>query len=354
MAAKSSPSTEKQQQPYIKVVIVTVAVLLSLFLLYAMTFGIWWMMMPKSDYELSSGEVNEARQAVARQLETDVRVLSEKIGERNMHTAGSLEAAVQHIESRLTEIGYAPEQHTYEVRWGSFSGQFAVNLIAELPGIRNPDEIIIIGAHYDSVRYSPGANDNASGVAVLLALADYFEKYPQARTVRFIAFTNEELPFFLTSNMGSYAYAEQSRNRGENIKAVMALDGLGYYSSEPDSQYYPLPGLGRVYPRQADFIAFVTRLRDIGLMHQAVSAFRREAAIASEAAALPGFIPGVYWSDHWSFWKHGYSAFLVTDTLPFRDPEYHTDRDTADRLNYRKMTLLVEGLRSVVKELGNN
>jgi len=288
---------------------------------------------------------------LAGRLESDVRILAEKIGERNMHTPGSMEKTTSWIEKRMKEAGYDPERHNYRIGGIRYAGYTADNLIAEVPGTENSEKIVVIGAHYDSVFGSPGANDNASAVAVLLALSEWFIERPQSKTVRFIAFANEEPPFFHSSNMGSYAYAKRSRDRDENITAMMALDGLGYFSDEPKSQSYPIPGLGFFYPKTADFIAFVTRLSDTGLLHRVLNAFRKVASIPSEGAALPGFIPGVYWSDHWSFWKHGYSAFLVTDTLPFRHPAYHTSGDTPDQLDYMRMACIAEGLKAVVKKM---
>lgn len=288
---------------------------------------------------------------LAEQLEADVRTMAEGIGERNMHTPGSMEQTAGWIEERLKEIGYNTKRHCHEIGGFWYSGQTADNLIAELKGSKRSDKIVIIGAHYDSVSGSPGANDNASAVAVLLALAEWFADRPQPGTLRFVAFANEEPPFFHSRQMGSYAYARQCSKLGENVTAMMAMDGLGYYHDEPGSQSYPVPGIGLFYPETADFIGFVTRVRDTGLLRQALEAFRKEATISAEGAALPGFIPGVYWSDHWSFWKHGYPAFLVTDTLLFRDPEYHTPGDTPERLDYRRMARVTEGLKEVLKEL---
>lgn len=188
-------------------------------------------------------------------------------------------------------------------------------------------------------------------MAALLALAEWFRDQPQSVTIRFLAFANEEPPFFHTRSMGSYAYASRCRELNEEIIAMIALDGLGYYSDEPGSQKYPLPGLKFIYPDTADFISFVTRIRDSGLLNRALKAYRRHASIPSEGAALPGFIPGVYWSDHWSFWKKGYPAFLVTDTLLYRDPAYHSPGDIPGRLDYVRMARVTEGLKAVIIKL---
>lgn len=328
-------------------------VLAAIILLMLIISGVWILFMPASGDEIPMTQLTSEEINLARQLEADVSTLAEEIGERNMHTAGTMNRTVSWIEKRMKDSGYNPERQSYKIEGFRYSGQTADNLIAEVEGTQQPNKFVVVGAHYDSVSGSPGANDNASAVAVLLALAEYFADRPQPQTLRFVAFANEEPPFFLSRQMGSYAYARHSSNLGEDITAMMAMDGLGYYRDEPGSQSYPVPGIGFFYPDTADFIGFVTRIRDTGLVRRALGAFREGATFPSEGAALPGFVPGVYWSDHWSFWKHGYPAFLVTDTLLFRDPEYHAPGDTPERLDYHRMARVAGGLKYVVKELAN-
>lgn len=314
----------------------------------------WTAWMPGTSMERPLPELGDAERELAGQLKADVRALSVDIGERNVFRADSMAHAAAWIEGRLREAGYQPERHMYELGDGapqSVAGRQAHNLVAEIPGTGKPEETLVIGAHYDSVTGSPGANDNASGVAALLALAAWFRERPQPRTVRFIAFANEEPPFFLSGDMGSQAYAAHRRERGERITAMMSMDGIAYFSDEPGSQRYPAPGLDFIYPSRGNFIAFVTRSRDAPVLREAIGAFRRHASVPSEGAALPGWLPGVSWSDHWSFWQHDYPAFLVTDTLPFRDPAYHTPGDTAERLDYQRLARVVLGLRAVIEEL---
>lgn len=285
------------------------------------------------------------------QIKRDVEHLANTIGQRNMHTAGTMSASVDFIMSRFASLGFSPEQHTYTLRRGIYSGQKASNVIAGIPGSVKPEEIIIVGAHYDTVPDSPGANDNASGIAVLLAAAGQMAGSTPDRTIRFAAFANEEPPFFHTSDMGSYAYAKECSDQEEDIIAMIALDGLGYFDSTPGSQQYPLPGLGFLYSDRADFIGLVTRLSDLGLLRNISDGFKKSKSIPSEMAALPSFLPGVNWSDHWSFWKHNYSAILITDTLLFRDPAYHTPDDTPDRLHYDNMARITTVIVDMLKRL---
>jgi hypothetical protein len=327
------------------------AAVVGLFLLGAVA---WMTGMPRPRIAGPLPPETTDERALARRLEQDVRELAVGIGERNLLREGSMQQAAAWIERRLREAGYQPERHTYELTGaghGVLAGMFADNLIAELPGLEKREEIMVLGAHYDSVPGSPGANDNASAVAVLLALAERLAGRPRARTVRFVAFANEEPPFFLSRDMGSYAYAERCRQRGEEIVAMVAMDGLGYFSQEPGSQSFPAPGLGLLYPDRGEFIGMVTRPRDLRFLRRALASFRQQGSLPAEGVALPSFIPGVAWSDHWSFWQHGYPGLLVTDTLPYRDPAYHTPEDTADRLDYLRMARVAVGLEAVVEAL---
>jgi Zn-dependent M28 family amino/carboxypeptidase len=321
-------------------------------LVMAMAAAVSWMlMMPGQSVSEPLAEPTPAERALARQLEADVSALADEIGERNMHTPDTMATTVAWIEQRLRDIGHEPQSLSYTLSGSGHAGESAVNLVAEVTGTEQPDQVVVIGAHYDTVPRSPGANDNASGVAVLLALAEAFVDQPQALTIRFVFFANEEPPFYLSEDMGSHAYAGMLRDKNTAVSAMIALDGLGYFSTEPGSQRFPAPGIGLAYPDRAEFIAFVTRMRNRSLLTRSLAAFREQASIPSEGAVLPSFLPGVGWSDHWSFWQHGYPALLVTDTLPFRDPDYHSPADTPERLDFQRMARVAVGLQSVLVAL---
>jgi hypothetical protein len=205
---------------------------------------------------------------------------------------------------------------------------------------------IVVGAHYDTVPGSPGADDNASGVAVLIELAAM--KMP----VRLVAFANEEPPYSFGPDMGSWAWAKRARDRGEPIRAMFSLEMLGYYRDTAGSQRYPAP-LGLFYPDRADFIAFVGDLGARGLVRRSIGTFRKSAEFPSEGVAAPAFIPGVTWSDHWSFRRHGYPAIMITDTAFYRYPHYHLPNDTPDKLDYERMARVTLGLAAMLNELAN-
>ena len=231
-------------------------------------------------------------------------------------------------------------------------GKSCHNLEAELPG-RSP-EIVLIGAHYDSVFGSPGSNDNGSGVAALLALARRFAGSQNGRTLRFVAFVNEEPQYFQSSQMGSFVYAGRCRERNDPIKAMISLETIGYYSNEAGSQSYPAPGSR--FPLSAHRqLHCLCRKRGFALTTARCPGRRFASTPKSppQGGALPAAIPGVGWSDQWSFWEHGYPGIMVTDTAPFRYPHYHAASDTPDKLDYDAMTRVVSALQPVIARLAN-
>jgi Zn-dependent M28 family amino/carboxypeptidase len=278
------------------------------------------------------------------ELKSDVQTLAGEIGERNMARYPQLNAAADFIEGSFSRAGLHPRRDSYEVL-----GQACHNIEAEIPGTR--PNVVLIGAHYDSVFGSPGANDNGSGVAALLALARRFAGKPAQQTLRFVAFVNEEPPYFLTEQMGSFVYAGRCKGHGDRISAMISLETIGYFSDAPHSQTYPAPGLGVFYPTVGNFIGFVSNVHSRALLRRSIALFRKHATIPSEGAALPSFVPGVSWSDQWAFWQHGYPGIMITDTAPFRYPHYHSATDTPDKLDYDRFALVVSGMQKVIQEL---
>ena len=262
------------------------------------------------------------------------------IGERNMQRYAALEDTRCYITAAFEAIGYCVRQEPLSAR-----GRPVSNIVAAHHGASGPD--VVVGAHYDTVPGSPGANDNGSGVAGLLELARMLYGHPQAASVRFVAFVNEEAPYFGTPAMGSLHHAREAQRRGETITAMLTLETIGYYSQQPGSQAYPVP-LKWFYPRTGNFIGFVGNMRSRHLVHTAVAAFRNEATIPSEGIAAPELINDIGRSDHWSFWQIGVPALMVTDTANFRYRQYHGADDTADIIDYDSLTRVVYGLAASV------
>jgi hypothetical protein len=280
-------------------------------------------------------------------LRRDVEALATEIGPRNIDHYQALESAAEFVSESLKRVGYQPTLQRYEARGKRFA-----NIEAELRGGSRGDEAFIVGAHYDTRRHSPGADDNASGIAALLALARHFANRPAAGTLRFVAFTNEERPFLRTSKMGSRVYATACRKRNESITGMVSLECLGYASDRVGSQRLSL--FGYLAPRTGNFAAFVANRRSRALMETAARAFSdTPGSVHAERFVMPQHFPGAWSSDHWSFWKEGYPAFMVTDTAPLRNPHYHKQSDTPETLNYEWLAAAVTGLERAVDVLAN-
>lgn len=279
-------------------------------------------------------------------LRADVVALAAGIGERNAGRYDALQAAADYIDASFEAAGYVVSRQRYVMDGRSFD-----NVEVERRGTTLADEVIVVGAHYDTVPGSPGANDNATGVAATLALARTFADEDLPRTVRFVAFVNEEAPYAHTARMGSVVYATRARERGERVVAMISLETMGYFADEPGSQRYPSV-LRWIYPDAGNFIAFVSNPSSRRLLKDAVGAFRRRASVPSEGGALSERLPGVGASDHWAFWRQGYPAIMITDTAPFRYPAYHSAQDTPDKVDFGRLARVVAGLEHVVAALG--
>lgn len=284
---------------------------------------------------------------LARRLRSHVHTLAGGIGERNYTRPAALKAAEDYVRAALGASGYEVAAHSYVVR-----GVRSANLEVTRAGSRWPEEIILVGAHYDSVFGSPGADDNASAVAVLLELARVWQGRRPARTVRFVAFTNEEPPFFFSKQQGSRVYARAARRRGDDIRLMISLEMLGFYRDEPGSQSYP-PFMRRFYPERGDFVALVSNFRSRRLMRRFARLFRASCAFPLEHLATFTWLPGVAWSDHLSFWREGYRALMVTDTAFFRNPNYHAATDTPDTLDYGRLAAVTSGLDRALAALAD-
>lgn len=311
--------------------------------------GLWgWgtmIRMPGESYRGALPELSAAQATLRDRLEADVRTIALDIGERHSGRYDALAGAADFIEEELERAGHEARRQSYAI-----GGQSYDNVEVELPGTERPREVVVVGAHYDSEWGTPGANDNGTGVAALLALARRLRDARPRRTLRLVAFVNEEMPHFRDGTMGSGVYARRCRDRREQITAMLSLETIGYFSDEPGSQRYPFP-LGALYPDRGDFIGFIGNVASRGLVRRSIGAFRRAARFPSEGGALPGWIPGVGWSDHASFWAEAYPAIMVTDTAPFRYPHYHRRTDTPDRIDYGRLARVVDGVAAVVDDL---
>ena len=289
--------------------------------------------MPGRSFRGPLPPLTEEQKVLAARLRKHVDMLASR--ERNI----DLETPARYIASAFASYGLKPALQRFPS-----GGRTVSNIEISPPGASR----VVVGAHYDTVPGSPGADDNASAVAALIELAGLLAG--EGLPIRFVAFANEEMPYFMGPEMGSWASAHRSRKDGEPVRAMLSLEMLGYYRDAPGTQKYP-PPLNLLYPDRADFIAFVGDLGARALVRQAIGSFRRNAKFPSEGVAAPAFVPGVLRSDHASFRDQGFAAIMVTDTAYNRNPHYHRASDTPDKLDYERLARVTLGLKEVLRDL---
>lgn len=278
-------------------------------------------------------------------LRQDVEHLATTIGPRSLMTPATLKQAEAWVTARLTAATGRPVVRLpYAVQ-----GVSVANLEVVIPGTDPKAAAVVLGAHYDSVPETPGADDNASGVAALLEIGRALKGAKLKRSVRLVAFVNEEPPWFKTEAMGSLVYAKHLKAQGVTVHAMIALDMLGYFSDAPDSQHYP-PVIGRFYPKIANFVAIVGDLKNGEAVQRAKAIFGKASGFPVESIAAPSVVQGVDFSDHWSFWQQGYPGFMITDTAFFRNAHYHQPTDTPQTLDFARLAQVVVGIEAVVRD----
>jgi len=289
----------------------------------------------------------EPHPSVQRLRET-VETLCDEFTPRDYKHTENLDAAAEWIAAQFKDAGLAVHFQEYEVEGRRFR-----NVIARRPGT-DPRKMgtDIIGAHYDAYGEFAGADDNASGVAVLLELVRTLPEMRHRRTHLFVAFSTEEPPYFGTEQMGSHVFAESLVEEDVKVELMVALDLVGYYSDEPRSQHFPVPGLGLYYPHRGNFAAIVGDLGSGASIKRVKDGMKAMNSIPVHSfRASPTWAP-VDLSDHWSFRQLGLPGVQVTDTAFMRYPHYHTAEDTPEQLDYERMAALVTALHGVLLERG--
>ncbi|MDA3901700.1 MAG: M28 family peptidase [Spirochaetes bacterium] len=276
-----------------------------------------------------------------------VCALADYIGERSLAQFGNLVRAAEFIESAFALHGSKPVKENFTV-----SGHKVANIVAEIPGKKSSKGVIIIGAHYDTVEGSPGANDNGSGVAALLELHRLLKKEEHARTIRFVAFAMEEPPFFGTEQMGSFVYANKCRKKKETIDLMICLDMLGV-GGRFLKQNYPIDDMRIKYPQKGNFVAVATLPSQSRTAFFIKRLFNRHSFIKMFEMIAPASVPGIDHSDHSSFIKNGYAAVMITDTGFYRNVHYHGEGDTSSTLNYRFLGYNVYSLYRMIRDLAD-
>jgi hypothetical protein len=305
--------------------------------------------MPGASFEGELPPSTPELRELSNRLSRHVTVLAGDIGTRTAAHSAQLDAARGYLATQLEPLQTAQRRMQFE-DVGAV-GEHAQNVSFEVSGKVRP-QVVVVGAHYDSIDTGPGANDNGSGVAATLELAVRFARVPANASVRFVFFANEEPPYFKNPGMGSLVNAANAKQRGDAIVAMLSLETIGCYSETPHSQHYPWP-IGLLYPNRGNFLGFVGDLGARGLVRSAIASFRAAEPFPSQGAALPSIFPGVDWSDHWAFRQTGYPAIMLTDTALFRDRNYHRSSDTPDQLDYLRLARVTRGIEAVVRQLAN-
>ncbi len=275
-------------------------------------------------------------------LRAHVTKLSVDFYPRSFDRDRNLDLVAEYIHTQLKHTTARVSVQNFETEDGKYR-----NIIAHFGPDSGP--MLVIGAHYDAFEGTPGADDNASGVAGLIELAQLLSRTEQKRPIELVAYTLEEPPYFGSEDMGSAHHARLLREQGREVALMLSLEMIGYFSDSPGSQLYPIPGFSALYPDRANFIGLVGKLSDFGAMRKVKSLMLGATPLPVVSFNGPPLVQGVDFSDHASYWREGYPAIMVTDTAFNRNDAYHGGGDTADRLDYGRMAQVVQGIYSVTQ-----
>jgi hypothetical protein len=311
-------------------------------------FGAWRLMiwMPGRLIDHDRLPPSDEQVGIRDELRRDLEILAQHIGERNLSRRyEQLVEAAEFLERSLGDCGYQVDRQEFVVH-----GRLVWNVEVQRAGVERAGEILVVGAHYDTVPGSPGANDNGSAVVAALCLARKFARVSTERTLRFVFFVNEEAPYYMTPAMGSLRCAQRCRQEGERVVGMLSLETIGCYCDAARSQHYPLRCFEWLYPTRGNFVAVVGNVRSRRLVRQVTSGLRRS-GMPTEGIAAPRWLKDIFRSDHAAFWHCGYAGLMVTDTANFRYSHYHMASDTVDKIDFDLLARLVSGLAATIAEL---
>lgn len=275
-------------------------------------------------------------------LHAHVRMLSETLHPRSVGNLANLEAAADYVHKAFTASGARVSD-----QWFEDQGEELRNVIARFGPAEGP--LLVIGAHYDSFETTPGADDNASGIAGLIELAQLLGRYPPTQPVELVAYTTEEPPHFRNESMGSAQHARSLKAAGRDVSLMLSLEMIGWFDDSAYSQAYPLPGMSLLYSDRGDFIAIIGRFGDWAHARKVKAAMLGASSLPAFSMNTSVLIPGVDLSDHRNYWNESYPALMITDTAFYRNPHYHEAGDTHDKLDYRRMAQVVQGVFAIVQ-----
>lgn len=283
-------------------------------------------------------------QVSAERLKTHVQTLSETFAPRDYTNIENLDRTADYIKREFEQTRGAVSEQAYKVNGKSYR-----NVIA-LFG-KESEERLVVGAHYDVCMPLPGADDNASGVAGLIELAQLLGQTELPMQIELVAYTLEEPPFFRSEAMGSAVHANALKKQNVKVRAMLSLEMIGYFSDEDGSQRFPNPILKLFYPSRGNFIAVVSNFSNFGLVRKVKRAMRGTGLLPVYSINAPGWLPGIDFSDHLNYWRVDYPAVMITDTSFYRNHHYHTAQDKAEKLDYHRMAKVVQALHAMLLDL---
>ncbi len=282
----------------------------------------------------------------AKLLEEHVGFLVSLPKPRNFRNVDTLNSVANYISDEFKKSCATVSFQSYQVGKNDYK-----NVICSFGN--NPKERFVVGAHYDVEGNQQGADDNASGVAGLLELARLIgsKGLKGPYQIDLVAYTLEEPPHYGTESMGSYVHAKSLSDAGVDVKLMLSLEMIGYFSDKENSQEYPLSAMKHIYGTIGNFIAVVGHTGEISLGKKIKELMREPGRIRVEGLNAPKIMTGIDFSDHRSYWQFDYPAFMITDTSFYRNSNYHKSTDTIDTLNFEKMAAVIDSVYNVLRAI---
>ena len=306
--------------------------------LFAASLLLWFML---TQPVLPTFDAPEFDTADATQLQQHIVALTHS---PRMAEFDNLRPPARYIHKQLKRFGDAYYQ-PFKTAIGTVNNV----LINFGPDTKN---IIIVGAHYDSLEGMPGADGNASGVAGLIELARLLSVQKELPIrVQLVAYALSEGKYFGTRDMGSFRHAEQLKQQRKQVIVMMSLDSIGYFSDQAGSQNYPYEFMRHFYPSKGDFIRITGRVQDALAVRKVKKSFKKVGTLDVRSLNAPEIISSVGISDNTSYWEQGFPAVLISDTAADRNPAYHTESDTAEHLDYDRMAKVVQGVGQAILDM---
>ncbi len=325
----------------------TILIWLVVAAVFVFCLGAFMTQMPGERLRGNPPSLTDDQYTISGNLADHVGALSRDSGTRGLHNLGALSDACDYLHGQLRRAGYEPKDLPFDSKGSSVN-----NIEVTILGSRRPDDVVVVGAHYDTEIKSPGANANASGCAAVIEIARAMGGRPCERTIRFVLFGTGSGEMAGDSRSGAAAYAREAKKRGDKIVAMISIDSIGVYRDQPGSQSMGFPA-SLVFPEVGPFILFSGSMGSRELVRACIGEFRKTARLPSEGLAAPAFLSGIAGSDHLSFLSQGYLAIVVTDTGSLRSDKTGTPMDLPDKLDYPRMARAVSGLVAVVQALGS-